>query len=298
MTVEAMKKSMNQLLAGKCCLITSGAHGLGLAIAILFARHGAAIAICGRGARADNSVALLQQYSPQSFYSPCDLSDPEQVERFADTVLTRFSHVDILVNNGGVNIREHIHELQATSFDRIHQINLRAAVQLTRRICTVMREQKIRGSIVNIASMNAISPACATISYSTSKGGLLGFSRALACDLGIYQIRSNAICPGWIATTYIQHDVETCVLSGGSSAQELQKYENSSPLLGPGRPADIANHALFFASDLSSYITGAVICSDGGAVVQAHRCEFPVPPDYAQLRQAYYDSIVNDPSWI
>lgn len=293
-----MTQNMNRLLAGKTCLITSGAHGLGFAIASLFAMHGASVAICGRGATADDSISLLRQYSPQSFYFPCDLADPEQVERFADAALERFGHVDILVNNAGINIREHAYALQTASFDRVHQVNLRAAVQLVRRLCPVMLQQQIKGSIVNIASMNAISPSFSSLSYAASKGGLLAFSRALASDLGMDQIRSNTICPGWIATTYIQHDVEAAISRGNCAAQELQKYESSSPLLGPGRPIDIANHALFFASDLSSYITGAVVCSDGGAVVQAHRCQFPLPPDYAQLQQAYYDSIIKDPSWI
>lgn len=293
-----MEANMNRLLAGKTCLITSGAHGLGFAIARLFARHGAVLAICGRGARADDAAALLRRDSPQSFYVPCDLSDPSQVERFADTALARLGHIDILVNNAGVNIREHIYELQTASFDRVHQVNLRAAVQLSQRLCAVMLRQGIHGSVVNIASMNAISPSHSTLSYSASKGGLIAFSRALACDLGIYQIRSNVICPGWVATTYIQHDVERAIAGGGTAAQTLEAYKDSSPLLGPGRAADIANHALFFASELSSYITGAVVCSDGGATVQAHRCGFPTPADDTRLQHAYYDSVIQDPSWI
>lgn len=288
---------MNQngkLLEGKNCIITSGAHGLGYSIAQLFAQQGAKVAVCGRSETGVESGRVLAQISPGSFFFRCDMEDTDQVNAFADAVLERFGTVDILVNNVGINKKEKIVDIDMEMFARIYRVNLISSIYLLKKIVPNMLENGIRGSIIHIASMNALSPAPTTGSYSSSKGAVISLSRVLASEIGKYGIRSNVICPGWVATSYIGGDVLQAVEEGKSTYDVLDSYDGTSPLLAPGRPSDIANHALFLASDRSSYITGATIRADGAAVMQAHACEYPRPEREKELKQAYYRSILDE----
>lgn len=288
---------MNQnrkLLEGKNCVITSGAHGLGYSIARLFAEQGAKVAVCGRSETGAESGRALAKISPGSFFFRCDMADTDQVNAFADAVLERFGTVDILVNNVGINKKEKIVDIDMELFDRIYRVNLISSIYLLKKIVPNMLRNGIRGSIVHIASMNALAPAPTTGTYSSSKGAVISLSRVLASEVGKYGIRSNVICPGWVATSYIGGDVLQAVEEGKSTYDVLDAYDGTSPLMAPGRPSDIANHALFLASDRSSYITGATIRADGAAVMQAHACEYPRPEREKELKQAYYRSILDE----
>lgn len=292
-----MNLNTERLLEGKRCVITSGAHGLGFAIAQLFASQGAAVAICGRRESGFQSAKILQEKSPKSFFYPCDLSDPEQVEAFGKEVLCRFGQVDVLVNNAGINEKQLIVDMDREVFEKIQQVNLRASIQLIQLFVPVMIKEGICGSIIHISSMNALAPSPTTGAYVVSKGGVNALSNVLACEVGKYGIRSNVICAGWIATTYIQKDVEQALQKGGMAEEVLEAYHETSPLYAPARPWDIAGHALFLASEMSSYLTGCILHSDGGAVLQAHACEFEEPEDAKSLRNQYYQTILEDPSW-
>lgn len=286
--------SSTGLLAGKHCVITSGAHGLGYSIARLFAEQGGIVAVCGRSETGTASGEALAAISPGSFFYRCDMADGKQVEAFADEVLSRFGTVDVLVNNVGINKKEKIADIDMETFARIYQVNLTSSILLLKKCIPNMLEQGVRGSVIHISSMNAIAPAPTTGSYSSSKGAVISLSRVLASEVGKYGIRSNVICPGWVATSYIEGDVRQALEEGRSVYEVLDGYDGTSPLMAPGRPSDIANLALFLACDRSSYITGATIRADGASVMQAHACEFPRPERERQLKQDYYDSILRE----
>ena len=142
--------------------------------------------------------------------------------------------------------------------------------------------------------MNSIAPSPTTGSYASSKGGMNSFTKVLAVELGKYSIRANAICPGWVATTYIKKDIEDLGGDEDAAFKVLEELNGSAPLLSPARATDIANHALYLASDMSSYVTGYIMYSDGAAIMQAHTCDFPEPDDALEMRKQYYNTIVED----
>ena len=284
----------NGLLAGKKCIITSGAHGMGYSIARCFAQQGARVAVCGLSASGVKSGDELSAISPGSYFYQCDMNEAEQVEAFASDAISRFGTIDILVNNVGVNLKQKIKDIDLDVYGWIHRVNLTSSIIILKKILPNMLENGIQGSIIHISSMNALSPSPTTASYSASKGGVISLSRVLSTEVGKYGIRSNVICPGWIATTYIAEEVRKASENGTSVYDVLGSYDGTSPLMAPGRASDIANHALFLASDMSSYVTGAVIRSDGSSIMQAHACDFPNPPNEKALRHEYYDGILEE----
>ncbi len=282
-----------RLLEGRRCVVTSGAHGLGFAVARLFAEQGGILAVCGRSASGTQAEAQLRETSPESFFFRCDMEDPEQVEAFAGAVLERFGGADVIVNNVGIGNRGKLSQLALDDFDRVQQVNLRASVQLLRRLLPGMLERR-RGSVVHIGSVNSTTPAPGTGSYSVSKGGVLSLSRVLAAEGGKYGVRSNVVSPGWIATSQIARELENASAAGIPPEEALERYHETAPLMSPSRMGDIAAHALFFASDLSAYLTGCEVHADGGAVLQAHRCVFREPEDAPEMRKAYYRTILEE----
>lgn len=292
-----MALNVARLLEGKKCVITAGAHGLGFAIAQVFAHHGAVVAICGRGTNGGPAEQALRAYSGESFFYTCDLSDAAQTKAFGDEVLRRFGVIDVLVNNAGINTRQAVVDIDMDTYERIMTVNLKSALVLMQKFVPAMRQSGRGGTIVNVSSMNCLSPSPTTGSYAASKGGLNALTKVLATELGKYGIRVNAVCPGWIATGAIGQDVGKALQCGGSAHNVLEAYNGSSPLMAPARSIDTAHHVLFLASDLSAYITGFVMKSDGAAVMQAHACAFAQPEDAAALRAGHYDGILDDLVW-
>ena len=282
-----------RLLEGRRCVVTSGAHGLGFTIARLFAQQGGTLAVCGRSASGAEAGERLRAAAPGSFFFRCDMEVPEQVEAFAQAVLDRLGGADVIVNNVGIGNRGKLSCLSLEDFDRVQQVNLRASVQLLRRLLPGMLERR-QGSVVHVGSVNATAPAPGTGSYSASKGGVLSLSRVLAAEGGKYGVRSNVVSPGWIATTQIARELRDAAAAGNSPEEVLERYHGTAPLLSPARMGDIAAHVLFFASDMSGYLTGCEVHADGGAVLQAHRCAFPEPEDAPELRREYYRTIFEE----
>lgn len=286
--------SEGKLLEGKNCIITSGAHGMGYSIARLFALQGARVAVCGQNASGVKSGEALAEISPGSYFYQCDMGDPEQVKAFADDAISRFGTIDVLVNNVGVNLKQKVKDIDMDIYDWIQRVNLRASFIILQRVLPNMLDNGVHGSIIHISSMNALSPSPTTASYSSSKGGVISLSLVLSTEVGKYGIRSNVICPGWVATSYIAGEVKKAQEEGKSVYDAVGAYDGTSPLMAPGRPSDIANHALFLASDMSSYITGAVIRSDGSSIMQAHACDFPRPEREQALKHEFYNSILEE----
>ena len=237
-------------LKGKIVLITGGTRGLGAAMVQAFKQTGSKVIYTGTAPR---SKAL-----PNCQYWQLDLSDEKSLAAFA-VRLRALPQLDVLINNAGTNVVEPIDRLQRANWDKIIQINLTGAMLLMREAASLMKRQRIKGRILNIASIFGIVSRAGRNSYSTSKAGLLGLTRTAALDLAPSGILVNALCPGFVLT-----DLTKRMLSPA----ERQALKKQIPQGRFGTEEEIAAAAVFLCSSLNTYITGHALVADGGASVQ------------------------------
>ncbi len=252
---------MAGLLQDHVAVVTGSASGIGRAIAIGYAREGAHVAVLDiNGEGADATVADIRKAGGKAEAFALDVTDREAFRATAAAVAKQLGEVSILVNNAGINRRNGFTGDAAAvlkDWQDIMAINLNGPFNVTHAFLSALRASK--GRIVNIASIQSFmhvrtpnSPA-----YTTSKHGVLGFTRALAAELGKDGVRVNAIGPGFIETP-LNEKVR-------STNPELVKvFLDHTPLGRTGKPEDIVGPAIFLASDLSAYVTGAIVMADGG----------------------------------
>ena len=279
----------NKLLEGKKCVISAGTCGMGFSIASLFVKHGATVAICGRATDGEEAAEALREYNPDCFFVQCDMSDLKQVENFANTIIDRFGNIDVIVNNVGINRKELVKDIKEENYNLVMNTNINSALLLTKKLIPYMNK---KGSIINTSSMNSIAVSPTTGSYAISKGGINSFTKVLAAELGKYSIRANAICAGWVATSDIKSSIDAI---GKENAYEyLEGMQNTAPLISPGKASDVASHALFLASDMSSYITGYIMYSDGASIRQGHYFNYDNPVETTEIKKQHYDKILSE----
>jgi NAD(P)-dependent dehydrogenase (short-subunit alcohol dehydrogenase family) len=247
------------LLSSKTAVISGAAspRGIGLATARLLAQHGARIAILDIDDAAAKSAA--KELGPEHRGFGCDVTDRESCETAAQGVIEAFGQVDILLNNAGVTQPVKIMEITAHDWDRILDVNLRGVLYLSQAFIPHMRERN-RGSIVCMSSVSAQRGGgiFGGPHYSAAKAGVLGLAKAMARELGPDGIRVNCVTPGLIQTD----------ITGGKLTDEMRRdILKGIPLNRLGDASDVAGAYLFLASDLSSYITGAVIDVNGGMLI-------------------------------
>ncbi len=244
------------MLKGKTAVVTGGTRGIGLAISLKLAQHGANIVL--NGVHKESLETTGEKIKALGVGYECvagDVSLPETGVQLLKTVEAAFGKVDILVNNAGINLRVPFMELEAEQWLKLINVNLNGTFYVTHSLLPLM----IKGanaSVVNISSSAAKTPhANAAAGYAASKGGVNGLTRQLAYELAQYGIRVNAICPGPIETDMTAQWPEGY----------LDKVLNKIPLRRLGRVEDVANAVLFLASDASAFITGESINVNGGA---------------------------------
>lgn len=237
------------VLDGKVALITGSTGGIGKALAQGFAAAGARVWLHGRNEAA--GAALAQQLSAR--FIAADLAQPNAVERLANEVLTSEEHLDVLVNNAGVEIIMPIETMDMDRFDQIWRINVRAPVQLTHLLLPALK--RAHGSIINITSIHDTMPYPNNSAYSASKAALAMFTRTIAVELAPYGVRVNNFAPGAVETE-INRDV----------IHEIgeEKFAEWIPLGRVAQTDEMIGPALFLASDASSYVTGTTLYADGG----------------------------------
>ena len=245
-----------KLLENKIAIITGASRGIGEAIAIKLAEHGATIAFTYLSSeekakaleeKLKNSGVKARAYkSNAAVYAEC--------ETFVNDVLKEFGTVDICVNNAGISKDNLLLRLTPEQWDEVININLKSVYNMTKQVIRPMMKAK-KGSIVNMSSIIGITGNAGQSGYAASKAGIIGFTKSIAHELGSRNIRSNAIAPGFIET-----DMTHYLKDGNASKAFLEKI----PLGRFGTAEEIANIALFLASDMSSYITGQVISACGG----------------------------------
>ncbi len=244
-------------LKGRVALITGGARGIGKEIADVFAAAGADVVLGDVDTEGVNAASEdLKKFNIQTQGYYLDVSSLESVEETVGNIVDKFGHLDILVNNAGITRDNLIIRMSADDFDRVISINLKGAFNCTKMVSRIMMKQR-KGGIINIASVIGIIGNAGQANYAASKAGLIGLTKSSAKELASRNITVNAIAPGFIQTE----------MTGELPEEMKKKYLEIIPLRRGGTPRDVANAALFLASDYSSYITGQVIVVDGGMVM-------------------------------
>ena len=243
------------LLKGRVALITGAARGIGKAIAMKLASAGADIAFTDL--REDdnfrNTVSEIAALGVQCRGYASNAADFAEAHATVDQILKDFGHIDILVNNAGITRDGLMMRMSEQQWDSVITVNLKSAFNFTHALTPIMARQR-GGSIINISSVVGVNGNAGQCNYSASKAGLIGLAKSIAKEMGSRGIRANAIAPGFIITD----------MTNALPQEVRDEWNKKIPLRRGGTPEDIANVALFLASDLSSYVTGQVIICDGG----------------------------------
>lgn len=253
-------------LDGKVAVVTGGLSGIGRAIAEKIASEGAHVVVfdASNKSRDDEKSGLdfVASLPTKSVFHRGDVGDPTDVATVFTHAVHTFGQVDLLVNNAGVTAFKSIDTLMVEDFDRVMLTNVRGAFLCARQAIEQMRRQRGPGVIVNVASNFAFVGATDAVAYCTSKGAVVSMTQALAVEVGAEGIRVNALCPGATATEFNR--------SHRARPEIAAEWEQMTPLrMGDGgaflaTPDQIANAALFLATDSSSFMTGAALVVDGG----------------------------------
>ena len=238
-------------LAGKVCLITGAAQGIGEACARLFAEEGARVILVDVKQEQSQTLASeLQLKGLDAHFIACDVGEKSQVDELIRQVLANYP------KNAGIFRASPFFDVTPEDFDAVMRVNLRGAFLIGQAVARTMKETG-GGSIVNMSSVNAVVAIPEIATYNISKGGLNQLTRAMALALADHAIRVNAVAPGTIATELARQAVLT-------NEASLHKILSRTPMKRLGDPSEIAHVVAFLASDASSYITGEVITVDGG----------------------------------
>lgn len=237
-------------LQGKIALVTGSTRGIGQAIAAGFAANGARVWVHGRDA--DAGEQLAQQLGGR--FGQADLAEPSAVRTLAETLHAAEERLDILVNNAGMEIRMPLEQLDMATLDRIWQVNMRAAVELTHLLLPLLKKAET-ASIINVTSIHEHVPFPGNVAYAMSKAALSMFTRTIAIELGPYGIRVNNLAPG---------AVETDLNREALYNKGIKEFQARIPLRRIGQPVDMVGSAIFLASDAAHYVTGTTLYADGG----------------------------------
>ena len=257
-------------LQDRVAIITGGASGIGQATAVRFAEEGADVVIAdlpSQSAGAEATVSQVQARGRRAHVVPIDVTQEEQVGEMAEVAMAEFGRIDILVAAAGIEQdpsqpqRPPILDLPTEAWQRLIDVNLTGVMLCNRAVARRMIDTGTGGSIINLASGAARRVRPGMVTYSVTKAGVWMLTRGLALELASYGIRVNAIGPGIVESPMTQR------LYG--SPQGIEDRGQTLPLGRAGQPLDIANTALFLASDESSFYTGSILHPDGGSLIQA-----------------------------
>lgn len=255
-------------LAGHRAVVTGASRGIGRTIALTLAQAGADVAVTARTVPDLEEVTThIREMGRHSLAIPCDVTDPEQVERMAAEAIEGLGGIDILVNNAG-NAGSHkfLNHPDVLWHDML-SINLTSVYYVTKAFVPAMIEQR-SGRIINIASIASKAGGRYIAAYTAAKHGVLGLTRALAIELVPYNITVNAVCPGYVDTPMTQANIARIVTRTGLTEEQVREIiEKMTPQNRLFEPEEVAAVALFLAQDIAKGITGQAINVDGGEVM-------------------------------
>ena len=240
------------LLTGKTALVTGAARGIGKAIALKFAAEGANIAFTDLEVNAETEQEIAALGVRAKSYAS-NAADFQQTEEVVAQVKEEFGSIDILVNNAGITKDGLMLRMTEQQWDAVIAVNLKSAFNFIHAVVPIMMRQR-GGSIINMASVVGVHGNAGQSNYAASKAGLIALAKSVAQEMGPKCIRANAIAPGFIETA----------MTAALPDNVREEWKKKIPLRRGGQTEDIANTALYLASDLSSYVSGQVIQVDGG----------------------------------
>ena len=252
------KKGRDNMLPGKVAIVTGGTRGIGFAVVRTFLNNGATVVLFGsKEESVQNALTKLKQENPnyQVMGMHSDITDMRAVERAFADIKSRFGKIDIVVNNAGISASDSLYNYEEEEFDKIIDLNLKAVFNCSKVGAKYMKENG-GGVILNTSSMVSIYGQAAGCGYPASKFAVNGLTKSLARELGRDHIRVNAVAPGVIHTDMVDSLPE----------EMIKPIIASIPIGRMGEPEDVANAFLFLASDLASFITGAILSVDGAGM--------------------------------
>ncbi|HSO67141.1 MAG TPA: SDR family NAD(P)-dependent oxidoreductase [Desulfatirhabdiaceae bacterium] len=248
------------LLEGKNAIVTGGSQGIGTAASLMLAQEGANVCLTYRSHKeeADQVKAQIEAMGRKALAVSCDISSFTQAEAVVRAAMDAFGRVDILVNNAGMNWDGVCWKMTEEQWDRVIEVNLKGYFNFTRHVAPLLKEQKY-GKIINVTSINGMRGKFGQTNYSASKAGIIGYTKAVAKELGAFGVNVNAVAPGLI---------ETAMLKGSDARDKIIDLAMAEIVLKRvGQPEDLANVIAFLASDKARHITGEVIKVDGGQYI-------------------------------
>ena len=248
------------LIEGKNALVTGGSQGIGAAASLELAREGANVCLTYRkhDTEAKKYADEIREMGRKAIAIKCDISSFSEAENVVKTAIDEFGGLDILVNNAGMNWDGVSWKMSEEQWDRVIEVNLKGYFNFTRQVAPIFKNQKY-GKIINITSINGMRGKFGQSNYSASKAGIIGFTKAVAKELGAFNVNVNAVAPGLIETTMLKES--------DSRDKIIDMAMNEIVLKRVGQPEDLANVVAFLASDKARHITGEVIKVDGGQYI-------------------------------
>jgi len=244
-------------LAGRTAIVTGGSIGLGRQMAEGLAEMGANVVLCSRKQeRCEEAAEQLRRCGVKAVSLPCDVKSPASVQDVVSATLSQFGQIDILINNAGISWGTPVEEMRLEDWNKVLETNLTGTFLCAQAVGKVMIQQR-RGKIINIASIAGLGGApreLPAIGYHASKGGVISFTKDLACKWADHNIQVNAIAPGWFPTHMSNRVLE----------RHRDLFLSHIPMRRFGNKHDLKGAAVFLASDASNYVTGHVLVVDGG----------------------------------
>ena len=247
-------------LAGRTAIVTGGGSGIGQAIALLFARNGARVGILDLAA--DETVRQIDEAGGTAMHVACDVAQQTAVERAFETIASRYGPARILVNSAGIAHVGTVEQTSEADLDRLYAVNVKGVYNCLRSGVAAMKERG--GVILNIASVASCVGIPDRFAYSMTKGAVLTMTYSVACDYVAHGIRCNAVSPGRVHTPFV--DGFLAASYPGKEREMFDKLSRTQPIGRMGKPAEIAELALFLCSDAAAFITGSNYAIDGGFI--------------------------------
>lgn len=250
-------------LLNKVIMITGAGSGIGKSTALLFGQHGAHVIVNDLDViKGEETASEIQANGGKALFLQADVTDPESVKTMVDKAIEACGRIDVLFNNAGISGVGALHELEPEQWDRVIRVNIRGVFLPSKYVIPHMMEKR-SGSIINMSSCIAEIGLARRASYAATKGAVLALTKSMQVDYAPYNIRVNALLPGTILTPFVENYLKTSYDDPEAAIKSLKSRQLSDEL---GTPEDVAQAALFLASDESKFMMGSPLYIDGGAV--------------------------------